>query len=242
MTTINILQTPARFYPAIGGVEQYTLDLSKELVKRGHQVKIICANEPKSNINKVEGISVKRLSYLFKLTNTNITLGLFSTLLKEDFDIVHTHFPTPWSSDISMIISYLKRKPLVLTYHNDVVKEGIQGVLAELYNHVFLKLLLKRSARILITQPEYINISRYLYRYKHKIEVIPNGIDTQIYCRQQTRRIPHQILFVSVLDKFHEYKGLDYLIKAIRLVQTEIPDIRLIVGGEVESWSKITKC
>lgn len=244
MKNLKIIQTPARFYPAIGGVEKYTFGLSKELVKRGHQVKIVCANEPKSNIKKVKGIRVKRLNYLFKITNTNITLGLFRTLLKEDFDIIHTHFPTPWSSDISMIISYMKRKPLILTYHNDVVKTGLQGILTEIYNHVFLNLLLKRSSKILVTQPEYINISKYLYKYKKKIEVIPNGIDVKIYFQKNTRKVPNQVFFLSVLDRYHGYKGLDYLIKAIKIVKTKIPNIKLVVGGSgelVEDYKSLAK-
>ena len=231
MKKIRILQTPVRFYPYTGGVEKYALNLSQELIKRGHSVKVVCADEPKSDLTEIDGINVQRLNYIGKISNTNITLGLFFALLKENFDIIHTHFPSPWSADISMIISFLKRKPLILTYHNDVVKTGKLGVLTEVYNLVFLKLLLKRSAKILITQPEYINRSKYLYKYKNKIEVIPNGIDTKIYFQKNINKIPNQIFFLSILDKYHTYKGLDCLIKAIKIVKTKIPDIILIVGG-----------
>ena len=231
MKKIRILQTPVRFYPYTGGVEKYVLNLSQELVNRGHSVKVVCADEPKSDLNEIDGINVQRLNYIGKISNTNITLGLFFTLLKENFDIIHTHFPTPWSADISMIISFLKRKPLILTYHNDAVTAGKLSVLTEIYNRVFLPLLLCRSAKILITQPEYINRSKYLYKYKNKIEVIPCGIDSNIYFQKNINKIPNQIFFLSVLDKYHTYKGLDCLIKAIKIVKTKIPDIRLIVGG-----------
>jgi glycosyltransferase involved in cell wall biosynthesis len=231
MKKIRILQTPVRFYPYTGGVEKYVLNLSQELIKRGHSVKVVCADEPKSDLTEIDGINVRRLNYIGKISNTNITLGLFFALLKENFDIIHTHFPSPWSADISMIISFLKRKPLILTYHNDAVTAGKMGVLTEVYNRVFLKLLLKGSAKILVTQPEYINRSKYLYKYKNKIEVIPNGIDTKIYFQKNINKIPNQIFFLSILDRHHTYKGLDCLIKAIKIVRTKIPDIRLIVGG-----------
>jgi len=231
MKKIRILQTPVRFYPYTGGVEIYVLNLSQELIKRGHSVKVVCANEPKSDLTEIDGINVQRLNYIGKISNTNITLGLFFALLKENFDIIHTHFPSPWVADISMIISFLKRKPLILTYHNDAVTAGKMGVLTEVYNRVFLKLLLKGSAKILVTQPEYINRSKYLYKYKNKIEIIPNGIDTKIYFQKNINKIPNQIFFLSILDKYHTYKGLDCLIKAIKIVRTKIPDIRLIVGG-----------
>jgi len=244
MKRLRIVQTPARFFPSIGGVDKYVLNLSQELVNKGHSVKVVCANEPKSNLTEIDGINVQRLNYIGKIRNTNITLGLFFALLKENFDIIHTHFPTPWSADISMIISFLKRKPLILTYHNDAVTAGKLKVLVEIYNRVFLKLLLKGSTKILITQPEYINRSKYLYKYKNKIEIIPNGIDTKIYFQKNINKIPNQIFFLSILDRHHTYKGLDCLIKAIKIVRTKIPDIKLIVGGSgelVEEYKTLTK-
>ena len=52
MNQIKIIQTPIRFFPYIGGVENHVYYLSKELVKRGHALKVLCANEPKSKKNK----------------------------------------------------------------------------------------------------------------------------------------------------------------------------------------------
>src|SRR2546429_1627586 len=67
----TILQTPIRFYPSIGGVENHVYYLSKELVDNGKFVKVICANEPQSNNRNMHGIVVERLAYPFKITNTN---------------------------------------------------------------------------------------------------------------------------------------------------------------------------
>ncbi len=95
---MRILQTPARFYPYVGGVENYVYYLSKELVKRGHEVKVMCAREPKLESKEIDGIEVERLDYIGKTANTNLTLSLPRRLLKEDFDVLHTHLPTPWSA------------------------------------------------------------------------------------------------------------------------------------------------
>ena len=46
--SMKILQTPVRFYPYIGGVENYVYSLSKHLVRFGHDVTVLCANEPKN--------------------------------------------------------------------------------------------------------------------------------------------------------------------------------------------------
>ncbi len=143
---MKIVQTPVRFYPFIGGVENYVYYSSKELVKLGHDVTVICANEPLTKKKEiVDGIRVKRLSYLGKVANTNITPQLPFTLFKEEFDIIHTHIPTPWSADWSNIVSKLKKKPLVVTYHNDIIGNGIADNIARFYNASALKSLLNEA-------------------------------------------------------------------------------------------------
>ncbi len=174
------MQTPVRFYPFTGGVENYVYYLSKELVNRGHQIEVICANEPKViGYDNIDGIQVKRLSYLGKIANTNITPGLPLHLSREDYDIIHTHIPTPWSADWSAFSSKIKDKPLIITYHNDIIGEGISDYIARFYNITLLKLLLKRADKIIITQPSYQESSRYLKDYQSKLEVIPNGVDVE---------------------------------------------------------------
>ncbi|MGE5309260.1 MAG: glycosyltransferase, partial [Deltaproteobacteria bacterium] len=58
---MKIIQTPARFYPYIGGVEMVVYHLSRGLARAGHHVTVICADEPKGAPAEVEGIKVRRL-------------------------------------------------------------------------------------------------------------------------------------------------------------------------------------
>jgi len=230
---MKIVQTPVRFYPFIGGVENYVYYSAKELVKLGHNVTVICANEPSIEKNGViEGIRFKRLSYFGKIANTNITPGLPFTLSKEDFDVIHTHIPTPWSADWSNIYSKLKKKPLVVTYHNDIIGNGFAEYIARFYNGSALKSLLNNADRIIITQANYLKSSPYLEDYSHKIEVIPNGVDVEKFKQLDIDKQKNTLFFLSLLDEFHKYKGLDYLLKALVKVKNEIPDVKLIVGGK----------
>lgn len=232
---MKVLQTPVRFYPFIGGVEKYVYYICRELVKYDNcNVKVICANEPKSIAEeRYDDIDIKRLAYTGKIANTNVTLSLPFVLFSEDFDIIHTHVPTPWSSDWSNIISRIRNKPLVVTYHNDIIGEGFADTVAHFYNGTTLKLLLNKADKIIITQDDYIN-SPHLQNYKNKIVTIPNGVDTSLFQPNKNSRKTNQIFFLSVLDKFHKYKGLDYLIDALVEVKKRIPDVKLVVGGKGE--------
>ena len=230
---MKVIQTPVRFYPFMGGVENYVYYISRELSDLGCDMKVICANEP-FNVSEetYNGIKIKRLPYITKVANTNITLSLPTTLLKEDYDIIHTHIPTPWSADWSNIINSIKNKPLILTYHNNIIAEK-QAHIAQLYNKTALKLLLKKTKKIIITQNNYIN-SPHLQKYKEKIITIPNGVDTQKFKPQKEKTQKNTIFFLSVLDKYHKYKGLDYLLEAIKEIKKTIPDVKLIIGGKGE--------
>lgn len=231
---MKILQIPPRFYPYIGGVENYVYNLSKQMVKLGHEVKVVCAREPEDlqDYEIIDEIEVERLNYISKIANTNITPKLPFELLKEDFDIIHTHLPTPWSADWSAIISKIKSKPLILTYHNDITGSGFAKYIAKFYNHTSLKFLLNSADKIIITQPNYINSSPYLSKYKNKIEVIPNGVDITKFKPVKIEKEENTLFFLSVLDEFHRYKGLDFLLEALKRVKKKIPNVRMIVGGE----------
>ena len=73
--------------------------------------------------------------------------------------------------------------------------------------------------------------SPFLKKYNEKIEVIPCGVDTDSFKSIGDTKSANTIFFLSVLDEFHKYKGLDYLLQAVNKVKGHIPDIKLIVGG-----------
>jgi len=230
---MKILQTPVRFYPFIGGVENYVYYLSKELARLKHDVTVICANEPNTKKEEdINGIKVKRLSYIGKIANTNITPFLPLEIMKKDFDVIHTHLPTPWSADWSAIISEIKNRPLILTYHNDIVGNGFANHVAKFYNATMLKLLLRKANAIIITQSGYYDYSPSLKRYKDKIDVIPNGVDIKRFKPLNVEKEENTLFFLSVLDEFHKYKGLDYLLEALKRIKKKNPDVKLIVGGK----------
>lgn len=230
---MKILHTPGRFRPYTGGVENCVFSLSRELAGLGHQVTVLCANEPESvKVELIDGIRVGRLPYIGKIANTNITPGLPLKIMREDFDIVHTHLPTPWSADVSAIAAAAKRRPLVLTYYNDIVGEGFAGRIASLYNRTGLRILLKRAAKIIIIQPDYIRSSPHLKKFHDKIETIPVGVDLSRFRPDEAETDGRTLFFLSVLDRHHRYKGLDDLLSAMVAVKEEVPDVRLVVGGD----------
>jgi len=216
---MRIVQTPARFEPATGGVERYTLELSRALVARGHSVTVVCADDPGGGPDTIDGVQVRRLRYIGKIANTNMTWGLPRVLAGMDFDVLHTHLPTPWTADVSAAVAARRGCPLVLTYQNDILKDGPAKLVAGAYNRLVLPLLLGRADAIVTTQPGYVHYSRYLGPFSDRVRTIPLGVEVPDAAVAGTHvRDPDQLLFVSVLDRYHTYKGLDVLLEAVALL------------------------
>ncbi len=229
---LKILQTPARFYPHIGGTELFAYQTCLALSRKGHQVRVICADErPTLGNSEYGSLKVERLSYVGKVANSEITPSLPLHLLREDYDILHTHLPHPWSADISALCSIIRKKPFFLTYYNDITGTGINKIIARMYNGIFLHILLKRAKKIFIINPSYQQSSRYLAPWTDKIIVTPPGVDTA-----QFRPVPASfekdtVFFLSCLDEYHMYKGLEYLLKAVKLAK-EKHRFKLNIGGD----------
>lgn len=226
---MRIAQTPVRFYPYAGGVENFVYELSKALVEKGHNIRVICSNEGQNDREGIKNIDVRALPYAFKIANTNITVSLPFAIKKESYDVMHTHMPTPYTADVSTYLSKIKDKPVVLTYHNDIVAHGPLRVFSYAYNMALLPPLLRSVDAITVSTIAY--KKRLETRYpetKGKIEVVPPGVDVERFKpsikEKEDRR--KRIFFLSVLDEFHRYKGLEYLLEAVKGL-----DVELVVAG-----------
>jgi len=118
------------WYPDVGGVESHTRDLARELVERGHRVRVLCLDyserEPYSvSTSTVEDVAVSRMAYryhdhhaLADLVDNRKARDIVVDWVGEGpTDIVHVHHVTGFGSSILEGIRELD-KPLVMTLHD----------------------------------------------------------------------------------------------------------------------------
>ncbi len=217
MRRVRIAHTPPRYAPHIGGVEAVDQVLAEWSLHHGDEVVVLCADEPRDAPASVGGVPVRRLPWSRKLANTNLTAGLPRALWREPWDVVHTHLPTPWTADVSVLVARLRGRRSVLHFHNPIVGEGAAGVVARAYQLTLQRLTMRLADAVVVISPT----RRDLLVRQHpgiagKVHLVPNGVDLERHRPPAagSRRTP-DLLFVSVLDDFHDYKGLSVLLQAL---------------------------
>jgi len=146
--------------------------------------------------------------------------------LSECADLVHYHFPWPFMD----VAHFLKgsRKPTVLTYHSDIVKQ--RGLL-KLYRPLMYRFLTDVD-RIVASSESYFKSSPTLRDFSEKVVVIPFGLDERSYPLVDDERLQYWrkevgqkfFLFVGAL---RYYKGLTYLLRALQST-----DMRVVILGD----------
>jgi rhamnosyl/mannosyltransferase len=140
-------------------------------------------------------------------------------------DIVHFHFPWPFA-DVLNVLSPT-RKPKVMTYHSDIVKQQFLGKLyAPLMRHT-----LGQMDAVVATSPTYAQTSPVLAKHvlPSRLHVVPLCMQDQVPAYQQ--QPPSDIgarlgltnqPFVLALGVLRYYKGLHHLIHAAQQVQGKV--------------------
>jgi glycosyltransferase involved in cell wall biosynthesis len=165
----------------------------------------------------------------FDLASTPVAIGAWGQFrdLAAAADVIHYHFPWPMM-DLWHLFAGGTRRPSLVTYHSDIVK---QASLLRLYKPLMHRFL-GSVDRIVSTSPNYLATSDVLQRYRGKTTVIPLGINpaavTQVDPRRLAdwrARLPQR--FFLFVGELRYYKGLPFLIEAAR--QTDIP---VVVAGK----------
>lgn len=223
------------FSLTVGGVEQDIRYLSQEYIKAGHKVTVITARALGcSGRETIDGIEEIRTTPLFTVFKVPIMPNYYRCLTQVNADIIHAHGTCPGVSDIAVIYALNKSRPCVLNYRFDGNADSAIGtVFADLYNCIVNPAVVSRATRVVATSKSYAETSPVLKRFLNKVEIIPNGVDLVRFnpgietgdIREKYNLPANEIIFFA--GRFVEYKGLEYVIRAMKHVQHGI----LVVAG-----------
>lgn len=239
--TIHALLVNKLYHPVIGGVETHVRDLAVHLPASVERKVLVCSEERRRKVELIDGIEVIKAFSLgvFFSSPLPVFFGRELKTLSSWADLFHFHFPFP-PGEVSFLLTGI-RKPLVVTYHSDIVR---QKALLKAYQP-FLMRFLDRADAIVATSPSYVETSPYLSRFKEKCVVIPLGIDTSLYERsEKTQEMVETVRrkvgapFVLFVGRLIYYKGVEYLVRAFK----KVPEpYRLVIIGRGPLEEKLKK-
>jgi phosphatidylinositol alpha-mannosyltransferase len=219
-----------------GAVQEIVRAQRAELVKRGHDVKII-APQPR-DISEVDlnGVIFVGSASDFRSpmgTTTAVSSSfddeaLVQMLETEKFDILHFH--EPWQPFLSRQILMRSTSVNIATFHAKIPETLMSRTIVRVvtpYTKGILKYLHELTA-VSDAAVDYVSSLT-----DQPIAIIPNAIDLNYY-RQPVKKFqkaddePKTILFVGRLER---RKGLKYLLQAFQLIEQEDDNVRLVVIG-----------
>ena len=235
------------FPPYESGVSTICFYEAKELAKVGHKITVFTPDfHQRSKISRKDlPFRVKYLKPLFEYGNAAFVPQIVGWL--KNFDIIHLHYPFCGASEALFFAQrFIKRRPLFLTYHNDLKANGLKGeIFFKIYNQIFLKRIIKEVDRILISSFNFVPDSQlkdYFSLFRQKFIELPLAVDTQIFSPRSKRKDLIEkyeikddeivILFVGALDKSHFYKGLEILLESLARLKQSFSNFKLLVVGD----------
>lgn len=231
--------------------------LMREIIKRGHEVKVIAPFAGEKTKYTFEGVDVERFNYFYpkryqKLAGRagmidNVKEGflvkiqiftylffnvVYSMLRFKDMDIVHVQWPIP-----NGLGALFLKKFYGIPYINTIHGEEIH--LSKRYHLLFaLRWLVNNSSKTITNSTATRNFCLEAGLDGEKIDVIPFGVDTDFFRPIDVDKDDtiFQILSVGYLI---ERKGFEYLIRAMPHVLKEHKNARLKIVGSGPLESKL---
>jgi len=234
---MKVLHVYKTYFPdTIGGVEQVISEIIHSTSKLGVESEVLTLTPNAGGTTMVNNHRVHRCRSNFEMASTPFSIAAFAKFkaLANEADIIHYHFPWPFM-DVVHFACRIK-KPTLVTYHSDIIK---QKYLLKLYQPL-QKCFLSSVDRIVATSPNYFATSDVLQSLTDKTDIIPIGLNKDhypkpgkaVFSRWREQFLGKFFLFIGV---FRHYKGLHTLIEAAKNFEYPI----VIAGsGSIESELK----
>jgi O-antigen biosynthesis rhamnosyltransferase len=201
---------------SIGGIEQVIHQLARGAKKYGITADVFALTAQQVEATTpVDSYLVHRTRMDCQIASTGFSLSAFArfSALAKQADLVHYQFPWPFMDVLHFATRV--RRPSIVTYQADIVRQKYWLKLYRPLRWCFLRAM----DHIVATSPNYLASSPVLKQHQAKVSVIPLGLDRASYppAQQSTLQSWRQrlgekfFLFVGVI---RYYKGLHILLQA----------------------------
>ncbi len=254
---MKVAHATIRYFPAVGGVEEYVKRIAEGTVDKGNKVSVF-TSDLTQHTHKLEKLKdkkkvlngvriIRNFTLPIKLRHYPVMPLLPFRMGLSRFDLVHGHCFMSFPMDMSRLISVIENRPFVFNpYFTEI---GPSSGLGRLYRATLGKFAMKANVVIVISEFEKRLVERAGYKVK-RFEIVPPGIDRDefdginfnVYNKYFKAGVRRVILFVGRVDR---NKGIDTLIRAsVKVIKNEPDTIFFLAGpdfGEMNSLKSMSE-
>jgi UDP-glucose:(heptosyl)LPS alpha-1,3-glucosyltransferase len=233
--TLKIAVLVKRFISS-GGAERYALEVSRRLLKKGHEVTLYARQVEPGQETGVRWIPVSdRWRFSSVLSSVSFAVSTARLLSQESYDVVHSH-ERGFAQDILTVHTF--------SYRGNTEKYSLLKRIDRVYLsprsalYLWLEGKQMRTSRLVAVSDVILDDIRRNYTSAEKVSVIPPGVDTDwfhpsvvLQKREEERarqEIPANETVILFVGSEFKRKGLDTVIPLIS------PGSRLVVVGKGE--------
>ena len=225
-----------------GAVQKLVEQLDKELVLRGHDVRIITPR-PRSYKGEVP----ERMIFVGKSAkwntpfNTTNEFGLtlefseLETMLEsENFDLLNVHEP-----EIPVLGAQIASRascPIVATFHATVPETAVGKTVENVIRVPYARSIFKNLAAMTAVSD---SAARFIREWAElPVTIVPNYVDIPYYNKAPAGAVrdPHKILYIGRLEK---RKGVKYLLYAFKELAERDDKVTLTIAGGGDDREKL---
>jgi glycosyltransferase involved in cell wall biosynthesis len=242
---MRILTTLTYYRPHYSGLTIYAERLARALVGRGHQITVLTSRYDRSLPAREsrDGVQIIRSHVSVNISKGVLMPTLFYSawLNIRKADVVHLHLPQLDAAYIAMI-SRLLKKPVVLTYHCDLIlPPGLIHSIANQVSHLANKISLRYANQVVVNTLDYAEQSLFLRHYLQKIRAIPTPVElvTTTQADENSLKLkaglkPGQRI-IGMVARLAAEKGVEYLVGAMPEILKKHPTARVLYVGQYQN-------
>jgi glycosyltransferase involved in cell wall biosynthesis len=238
---MKVLTTLTYYHPHWTGLTVVARRLAEGLAARGHSVTVLCSHHDTGvpARESLNGVQVVRVPTVARISRT-VVMPAFPVALARlaaRNDVIHLHTPMP-EAPLVAVAARLVRRPTLITHHGDVVMpaSALNSVIQRAMDST-IRLGMRLADRVVVHVGDYHRNSAFLAPVANKIDNIyppvslPPPQPHAVRAWRETLGLTDGPV-VGFAGRFVEEKGFDFLLQAVPLVRSRLPNAQFVFAGD----------
>ena len=241
---LKILICLLYYLPHRTGMQLYIQRIAEELVKRGHEVTVLCVrHQPNLPYEEtINGVKIVRLWAPIIPISRGMIMPAYPFVayrLIKSHDVVSVHTPMLETAMVD-IIARITGRTVIPTHHGDLIlPKGLSNRFIETTMFMLYKLMAKRAPRVVAYSEDYADYSYYLQPFRDKVKVIYPPITMPEPILENAEKLradwsPDGASIIGYAGRFVQEKRPDLLIQALDVINQKYPNAKIVFAGQYD--------